>query len=67
MKLMKIRLDSNETVIIEGFASIRDQLNRMKHIFDDQRFIDVELKVSIHSSESNCYVIAHDLAANHAQ
>ena len=37
----------------------------MKHVSNDERFEDIELEVSTHSTDTHCCVVADDLSAHH--
>lgn len=39
----------------------------MQNVVDDQGAVDVQLKVSVHSSDVHCDIISHHLAADHGQ
>ena len=37
----------------------------MEYITNDKWFVDIELEVTIHTTQTHCYIIAHYLAADH--
>ena len=51
----------------EGPNPFGQQLNRVQHIVQDDRFVDVELKISLRSGESDRVIVAENLHSDHGQ
>jgi hypothetical protein len=61
-----ISYNSHDAVYVEGVKSISHDSNRMEKIPCDDRFEDIELKVTIGASNCGSNMIAHNLSRDHS-
>lgn len=57
-----VYLDADQTVFDKGFAAVREELNRMDDISDYKWFVDIQLKMTVHTAHRNRHIVAHYLA-----
>lgn len=62
-----VGLDSLDTILGETLATISDQSDGVENISGDHRSEDIQLEVTIRSSDSGSDVVPHNLTADHGK
>ena len=62
-----VGFDAHSAEIIKRLTAIGQQLHRLQHVVEHDRFEDIELKVALRSGKGHGVIVAKDLDCNHRQ
>ncbi len=60
-----IRLDAAHAVHAEGARRVAEQPERVQHVADDERLVDVEVQLAARARDRDRHVVAHHLRGHH--